>query len=228
MCLVVSVLSKSLVSEFLTELPTLKAVKDFIEWRIDELLDRGAEYVVIADRHSQTEKRYRADRIADYVFLAGDWLSTAESDATIYPIIPRTTMRTESRVLSTKRKHRQSPPDDFRAFGSFLSGQPFAIDEHAFDRVTPQYLCFNRESFLQQIFRLAITAPSLRGSLRVLDGAKYLEQCFVGCRRYGLLIFAQASVPIGELPAATRHIFNLRKVMPRRLTWHRANARSRL
>ncbi len=51
----------------------LKAAKDFVEWRIEELLDDGAAYVVLADKDARTETRYRAAGIADCVFVLADW-----------------------------------------------------------------------------------------------------------------------------------------------------------
>ncbi len=44
-----------------------------VEWRIEELLYEGAEYVVVADTDAHTETKYRAVRIADCVFVARDW-----------------------------------------------------------------------------------------------------------------------------------------------------------
>ncbi len=71
--LVVSVLNESGVRQLSAEFPTPKAAKHFIEWRIEELLDDGAAYVVVADTETQTETKYRAARIADCVFVARDW-----------------------------------------------------------------------------------------------------------------------------------------------------------
>ncbi len=52
---------------------TPKAAKDFVEWRIEEFLEYGAAYVVIADKTARTEIRYRAAGIADCVFVSADW-----------------------------------------------------------------------------------------------------------------------------------------------------------
>ncbi len=55
------------------EFATPKAARDFVEWRIEELLYEGAEYVVVADTDAQTEAKYRAARIADCIYVARDW-----------------------------------------------------------------------------------------------------------------------------------------------------------
>ncbi len=71
--LVVSVLNESQACQFSAEFPTSKAAKDFIEWRIEELLDQGAAYVVVADKDTQLQTKYRAAGIADCVFVQADW-----------------------------------------------------------------------------------------------------------------------------------------------------------
>ncbi len=70
---VVSVLDASGARQFSAEFPTPKTARDFIEWRIEELLDQGAKYILVADNDTQTETRYRAAGIADCVFIPADW-----------------------------------------------------------------------------------------------------------------------------------------------------------
>ncbi len=55
------------------EFATPKATRDFVEWRIEELLDYGAAYVAVVDKDARTETRYRAAGIADCVFTLADW-----------------------------------------------------------------------------------------------------------------------------------------------------------
>ncbi len=71
--LVVSVLDESGARQFSAKFPTPKTAKDFIEWRIEELLDQGATYIVVTEKDAQTESRYRAADIADCVFIPADW-----------------------------------------------------------------------------------------------------------------------------------------------------------
>ncbi len=52
---------------------TPKAARDFVEWRIEELLYEGAALVVVADADEGTETRYNAGRIADCVFISANW-----------------------------------------------------------------------------------------------------------------------------------------------------------
>jgi hypothetical protein len=68
-CLVVSVLNESGARQFSAEFPSHKTAKDFVEWRIEELLAQGARYVVVADKDTQTETRYDAAGIANCVFI---------------------------------------------------------------------------------------------------------------------------------------------------------------
>ncbi len=56
-----------------TKFTTPKAARDFVEWRIEEFLEEGAAYVVVADKNARTETKYRAAGIADCVFVAVDW-----------------------------------------------------------------------------------------------------------------------------------------------------------
>jgi hypothetical protein len=73
-CLVVSVLNESGARQLSAGFPSHKTAKDFVEWRIEELLAQGARYVVVADRDAQTEARYHAAGIADCVFVGiKDW-----------------------------------------------------------------------------------------------------------------------------------------------------------
>lgn len=76
-CLVVSVLNESGARQFSAEFPSHKTAKNFVEWRIEELLDQGAKYVVVADKDAQTETRFRAAGIADCIFVTikTDWRS---------------------------------------------------------------------------------------------------------------------------------------------------------
>ncbi len=69
----VSVLDGSEMVLTSAEFNTQKAARDFIEWRIEELLDDGAAYVIIPDKNVRTETRYRAAGIADCVFVLTDW-----------------------------------------------------------------------------------------------------------------------------------------------------------
>jgi hypothetical protein len=74
-CLVLSVLNESGARQFSAEFPSDKAAKDFVEWRIEELLAHGARYVVVAEKDALTETRYHAAGIADCVFVGieTDW-----------------------------------------------------------------------------------------------------------------------------------------------------------
>ena len=72
--LVLSVLNGFGARQLAAELPSHEAVKDFVEWRIEELLAQGARYVVVAEENAQTETRYHAAGIADCVFVGTkDW-----------------------------------------------------------------------------------------------------------------------------------------------------------
>lgn len=73
--LIVSVLNESGTHIFSAELSTRKIAKCFIEWRIEELLAQGAEYIHMVDEDAQTETRYCAAAIANGVFAAikTDW-----------------------------------------------------------------------------------------------------------------------------------------------------------
>jgi hypothetical protein len=73
--LVASVLNESGARLFSAEFASHKAVKNFIEWRIEELLAQGAKYVDMIDEDAQTETRYCAAAIADGVFatIKTDW-----------------------------------------------------------------------------------------------------------------------------------------------------------
>lgn len=55
--------------------PCRKSVKDFIEWRIEDLLAQGATDIVLIDNTAQTETRYSASAIAGGVFatIRTDW-----------------------------------------------------------------------------------------------------------------------------------------------------------
>ncbi len=57
------------------EFVTHKNAKRFIEWRLEELLARGAKYVDMVDKDAQTETRYCVIMIADGVFATRktDW-----------------------------------------------------------------------------------------------------------------------------------------------------------
>jgi hypothetical protein len=81
MCLVVSVFSELGALQFSGEFPTSSSAQDFIAWRIEELLDNGAKYVVVSDAEKLTETKYRADGIADCVFLDMNWRQALESKA---------------------------------------------------------------------------------------------------------------------------------------------------
>jgi len=52
--LVLSVLNGFGARQLAAELPSHEAVKDFVEWRIEELLAQGARYVVVAEKNAQT------------------------------------------------------------------------------------------------------------------------------------------------------------------------------
>lgn len=71
--LAVSVLDGSGAVLIAAEFATPKAARNFIEWRIEEFLDEGAAYVIVADKHARNEIRYRAAGIADCVFVSADW-----------------------------------------------------------------------------------------------------------------------------------------------------------
>ncbi len=71
--LVVSVENKSGTRQLTAEFSTIKALRDFIAWRIEELLEQGAAYVIVADTAAANETRYRASGIADCIFVAMDW-----------------------------------------------------------------------------------------------------------------------------------------------------------
>ncbi len=71
--LVVSIQDERGATQFCAEFTTLKAVRKFVEWRIEEFLDRGAKYVVVAARGEPQETRYRAAGIADCVLVQTDW-----------------------------------------------------------------------------------------------------------------------------------------------------------
>ena len=72
--LVLSVLNGFGARQLAAELPSHEAVKDFVEWRIEELLAQGARYVVVADDYAHIETHYDAASIADCVFVgAKDW-----------------------------------------------------------------------------------------------------------------------------------------------------------
>lgn len=60
---------------FSDQFPTRKSAKDFIEWRIEELLAQGATDIVLVDKTAQTETRYSACAIAGGVFatIRTDW-----------------------------------------------------------------------------------------------------------------------------------------------------------
>jgi hypothetical protein len=73
MCLVVSVFDGLEALQFSAEFPTPNAAQNFIEWRIEELLDNGAKYLVVSEAETRTETKYRADGIADCIFLDLDW-----------------------------------------------------------------------------------------------------------------------------------------------------------
>ena len=53
-CLVVSVLNESGARQLSAGFPSHKTAKDFVEWRIEELLAQGARYVVVAEKNAQT------------------------------------------------------------------------------------------------------------------------------------------------------------------------------
>ncbi len=72
-CVAVSVVDASGAVLTSAHFSTPKAARDFVEWRIEELLDYGAAYVVVADKYARTETRYRAAGIADCVFVLADW-----------------------------------------------------------------------------------------------------------------------------------------------------------
>jgi hypothetical protein len=79
----VSILNGSGATLSSAEFSSPKIAKDFVEWRIDEFLDRGAAVVVIVDKAKQTEIRYCANGIADCVFmnLNVDWRYATLRDA---------------------------------------------------------------------------------------------------------------------------------------------------
>ncbi len=52
---------------------TFSEARNFVEWRIEDLLDAGAKYLVVCDVEARTERRYRADGVADCAFLGIDW-----------------------------------------------------------------------------------------------------------------------------------------------------------
>jgi hypothetical protein len=60
---------------FSGKFPSRKSAKDFIEWRIEELLAQGAMDIVLVDNTSHTENRYSASAIAGGVFatIRTDW-----------------------------------------------------------------------------------------------------------------------------------------------------------
>ena len=75
MSLLLSVLDASGAHQFSAEFPNPKAARDFIAWRIEELLDDGAKYVVVSDGNAH------AEGIADCIFLAVDWHYALASEA---------------------------------------------------------------------------------------------------------------------------------------------------
>ena len=73
MCLVVSVFDEFESLQFSVEFATPNAAQNFIKWRIEELLDNGAKYLVVSEPETTTETKYRADGIADCIFLDMNW-----------------------------------------------------------------------------------------------------------------------------------------------------------
>lgn len=71
----VSALNETGAPIFSGEFPTRKNAMDFIEWRIEELLARGARDIVVMEFTTQTETRYSAAAIANGVFatIRTDW-----------------------------------------------------------------------------------------------------------------------------------------------------------
>jgi hypothetical protein len=60
---------------FSANFPSRKSVKNFIEWRIEELLAQGAMDILLVDNTAQTETRCSASAIAGGVFatIRTDW-----------------------------------------------------------------------------------------------------------------------------------------------------------
>ncbi len=81
MCFAVSVFQSLGKRLFSAEFSSPEEAKSFIEWRIEELLSSGAQYVAISDGETGGGKMYRAEGIADCVFLGMDWNRALVRDA---------------------------------------------------------------------------------------------------------------------------------------------------
>lgn len=73
--LAVSVLNELGERLFSAEFSSNGAAKNFIDWRIEDLLAQGAKFIDMVDKDTQAESRYCASAIADGVFatIKTDW-----------------------------------------------------------------------------------------------------------------------------------------------------------
>lgn len=53
--------------------PTEQAATDFIKLEVERLLDSGARYLVLIDETTRIRQMYRAQALADCIFVAVDW-----------------------------------------------------------------------------------------------------------------------------------------------------------
>jgi hypothetical protein len=81
MSFVVSVFNEFGALQFSAEFPTPKAVQQFTEWRIEELLDNGAKHLVVFEAQTRTKMRYCASGVADCIFLGTDWRQAIVANA---------------------------------------------------------------------------------------------------------------------------------------------------
>jgi hypothetical protein len=79
----VSVTDETGTALFSAEFSSPTYAKDFIEWRIEDWLSKGAVYVTTTDKCTQTSERYVATRIADIVFVSSKlgWRHARVSEA---------------------------------------------------------------------------------------------------------------------------------------------------
>jgi hypothetical protein len=61
--------------------PTAQAATNFIELEIEELLDCGAQYVVVIDETRRTKQVYRAKTLAGCISVEVDWNSALIDEA---------------------------------------------------------------------------------------------------------------------------------------------------
>ncbi len=59
--------------------PSAREAVDFIENTIEFFLVERAAHVVVADERARTERKYRAEEIADCISVECDWFESLQS-----------------------------------------------------------------------------------------------------------------------------------------------------